>query len=539
MAESQILIIGSGIAGLTFALRACEKYTVNIVTKRKLEESNTYYSQGGIAASVAPGDSVERHIEDTLTSGAGLCHKDAVEKICGEGPTVIKELEKWGVKFSLSPYAKEHFELGLEGGHSHRRILHIGDITGREVEKTLCQKVRKETNIKIYENCVAIDLITKKKITSQNSSDFCLGAYVLDIEKQKVEKFLSQGTVLATGGAGKVYLYTTNPDIATGDGIAMAYRAGVPVANLEFVQFHPTCLYHPKAKSFLISEAVRGEGGKLLLSNGKSFMEKHHVLKELAPRDIVARAIDFELKKSGEECVYLDISHRGSDFIKSRFPNLVSSCKKFGFDMTKEPIPVVPAAHYICGGVKTEIDGQTSIPNLFVIGESACTGLHGANRLASNSLLEGLVMARGCAKRLDSLFKELPSFSNFKIGDWNPGKARDPNEQVIIEQNWDEIRRFMWNYVGIVRTDKRLERALRRIELLRQEIQEYYWNFIITSDLIELRNIALVAECVIRSALARKESRGLHYNLDYPQTDEKNFLSDTILEGKSFYNIKS
>lgn len=528
MPESQILVVGSGIAGLTFAIKASRYHTVNLITKRNLEESNTQYSQGGIATVISPDDSIESHVQDTLSAGAGLCKSDVVRAICSQGPPMIHELQEWGVKFSLSENEK-HFEMGLEGGHAHRRILHVGDMTGAEVQKILSEKVRTIPNIKIFEHHIAVDLITKKRSHISNNSDLCFGAYVLDIKKQKIEKFLSQVTVLATGGAGKVYLYTTNPDIATGDGIAMSSRAGVPVSNLEFVQFHPTCLYHPKAKSFLISEAVRGEGGKLLLSNGNPFMEKHHPLKDLAPRDIVARAIDFELKKSGHQCVYLDISHRGADFIKKRFPNLYETCKTFGFDMTIDPLPVVPAAHYFCGGIQTDISGQTSIFNLFVIGESACTGLHGANRLASNSLLEGLVMADQCNQKIEKLQSSLPVLSAFEIPDWNPGNAKDPDEQVVIAQNWDEIRRMMWNYVGIVRTDKRLERALRRIELLQQEIQDYYWDFIVTSDLIELRNLALVAECVIRCALSRKESRGLHYTLDYPNTYKEEHPSDTIL----------
>jgi L-aspartate oxidase len=526
---SEILVIGSGIAGLAFSIKASAKYSVTLVTKRSLEESNTYYSQGGIAAVISPGDSVESHVRDTLTAGAGLCKENVVRTICSEGPALIHELERWGVPFSLNAGEEKDFELGLEGGHSARRILHAGDMTGREVEKVLCKKARENPNIRILENHIAIDLIMKRKAGWASGEDLCLGAYVLNIKTQTVEKFLSRMTVLASGGVGKVYLYTTNPDTATGDGIAMAYRAGAVLSNLEFMQFHPTCLYHPEAKSFLISEAVRGEGGKLLLSNGKTFLENHHPLKELAPRDIVARAIDYELKKSGEECVYLDISHRGAEFVEKRFPNLVKTCRKFGFDLAREPVPVVPAAHYFCGGVKADVDGQTSISNLFAIGETACTGLHGANRLASNSLLEGLVMADLCAKKIGEKISKIPEAPDHKIPDWNPGNARNPDEQVVISQNWDEVRRFMWNYVGIVRTNKRLERALRRIELLQQEIQDYYWNFIVTSDLIELRNLALVAECIIRSALSRKESRGLHYNLDYPQADDKIPPQDTIL----------
>ncbi len=521
MVESDILVIGSGIAGLSFAIKAARKHRVTLVTKRSLVESNTLYSQGGIAAVSSPKDRIEDHVRDTLTAGAGLCKEEVVRRICEEGPGLVRELQKWGVKFSLSGDNKNFFELGLEGGHSHRRILHAGDMTGREIEKTLSKEARKSSNIEILEDHIAVDLIMREA---------CLGAYVLDKKTNRIKKLLAKATVLATGGAGKVYLYTTNPDIATGDGIAMAYRAGCSVSNLEFVQFHPTCLYHPKAKSFLISEAVRGEGGRLLLSNGKTFMEKHHPLKELAPRDIVARAIDYELKKSGEECVYLDISHRGKRFVEKRFPNLVKTCRTYGIDMAREPIPVVPAAHYFCGGVQADVSGQTAKERLFVIGESASTGLHGANRLASNSLLEGLVMAEECFKAVDSVLSRSINGALQKIPDWNPGKAKDPDEQVIIEQNWDEIRRLMWNYVGIVRSDKRLERALRRIELLAQEIQDYYWNFIVTSDLIELRNLALVAELVIRSALERKESRGLHYTLDHPEKDDRLDLKDTVLE---------
>lgn len=514
---SDLLIIGSGIAGLTLALKASRFARVTLITKREVMESNTRYSQGGIAAVMSATDSISAHVQDTLIAGAGLSDANVAKQIAEQGPALIRELEQLGVSFAPSQNQPEHFELGLEGGHSHRRILHVGDITGRAVETILVRQARKTKNIRILENTIAIDLITKRKtLHKKTTADFCYGVYALDRKTNRIQKILAKSVVLATGGAGKVYLYTTNPDVATGDGLAMAYRAGLPLRNLEFVQFHPTCLYHPKAKSFLISEAVRGEGGKLLLKNGTRFMTKHHALAELAPRDIVARAIDYELKKSGDECVYLDIRHKGKRFIEKRFPNLYKKCLEFGFNMVEEPIPVVPAAHYFCGGVVSGVDGSTAIPNVFAVGEVASTGLHGANRLASNSLLEGLVMADACAKKLKKILREVAKPKAQEIPDWNSGAARSSDEQVIIVQNWDEIRRLMWNYVGIVRTNRRLDRAQRRIQLLQSEIHTYYWDFHITADLIELRNLALVAECVIKSAMQRKNSIGLHYNLDYP-----------------------
>ncbi len=522
------LVIGSGLAGLSFAIKASQYGKVAVVTKRELTESTTRYSQGGIASVFSEEDSFEEHIRDTLEAGAGLCHKDIVETVVKNGPERVEELVGWGAQFTKKPDTEDvEFDLGREGGHSRRRIIHASDITGKELIRVLKEAATKNPSISIYEDHIAVDLITQSKFIKKTAPDICWGAYVLNKKGNTVHTFLAKATVLATGGTGKVYLYTSNPDISTGDGVAMAYRAGAAIANMEFVQFHPTCLYHPEAKSFLISEAVRGEGAVLRLKSGKRFMDRYHPLKELAPRDVVARAIDTELKERGDEHVYLDITNKDAGFIKKRFPNIYKHCLEFGFDMTRDPIPVVPAAHYTCGGVLSDIDGRTSIKRLYAIGETACTGLHGANRLASNSLLEASVFAhRAFLKAIDEIDETaLPA-----IPLWDVGGATDSEEMVVITQNWDEIRRFMWNYVGVVRSNKRLERAKRRIDLLQQEIREYYWNFLLTSDLVELRNLATVAELVITSAIMRKESRGLHYNLDYPERNDKEWKKDTVID---------
>ena len=524
------VILGSGIAGLFLGLKLSLHGRVAIVTKKDRAESNTNYAQGGIAAVTSSEDNFESHVQDTLRAGAGLCREAAVRTIVEEGPARIRELMELGMKFSERDVPGvgqgKELDLGREGGHSKRRILHAKDVTGREIERALLAAVAERPTLQIFENHIAIDLITTRKL-GQEGPDRCLGAYVLDKVAGVVKTFAARATILATGGCGKVYLYTTNPDIATGDGVAMAYRAGASIANMEFVQFHPTCFYHPRAKSFLVSEAVRGEGGILKSIAGEEFMNAQHPLKSLAPRDIVARAIDAEMKRTGADYVLLDITHKPARFTMDRFPNIYGTCLQYGLDMTKEPIPVVPAAHYQCGGVQTTVDGETDIAGLYAIGEVACTGLHGANRLASNSLLEALVCAHRASLRL---VQEAHPASRDELPAWRPGHATNVDEMVVVAHNWDEIRRTMWDYVGIVRTDKRLRRALKRITNLLDEIHEYYWDFNVTGDLLELRNIATVAELVVMSALQRPESRGLHYNLDHPDPDPAWAQRDTLLQ---------
>jgi len=532
MQQFDVLIIGSGLAGLSLALRTAEHKKICLISKRSIDDSASNWAQGGIAAVLNDEDSIEAHIQDTLTAGAGLCDAAVTRKVVEHGKETIEWLIEQGVSFT-----REHddsgYHLTREGGHSHRRVIHAADATGREVQTTLAQKVRQHPNITLLENHIAVDLITTQKVKDPEllNSNACLGAYVLNNITGKVITIGAQNTVLASGGAGKVYLYTTNPDVSTGDGMAMAWRAGCRVANMEFIQFHPTCLYHPQAKSFLISEIVRGEGGILKLPDGTRFMPNHDPRAELAPRDVVARAIDFEMKKRGLNCVYVDISHKSLEFIQSHFPNIYRRCLELGIDISKTPIPVVPAVHFMCGGIMTDDIGRTDIKNLYAIGETACTGLHGANRLASNSLLECLVFGQSAAEDiLKQPEKPVPTLPY-----WDESRVTDADEEVLITHTWDELRRSMWNYVGIVRTDKRLSRALHRIHMLRDEVHEFYSNFKISNDLIELRNLLQVAELIVRSAMERKESRGLHYSKDHPNTDTDPI--PTVLEPSNYYSL--
>lgn len=512
-----ILIIGSGAAGLSLALELADHATVTIISKATFDLSNTQYAQGGISVVMDDDDSLASHVEDTLTAGAGLCDPEIVKFTVAQGPERIAWLIAQGMPFTRKTDAEGHisYHLTREGGHSHRRVIHAEDATGRAIVNTLSAKVKAHPNIQLLERHLAIDLITGHKLGLNTTR--CLGAYVLNRDTTAVMTLPARFVVLTTGGAGKVYLYTSNPDVATGDGMAMAWRAGCRVANMEFIQFHPTCLYHPSAKSqsFLISEAVRGEGGKLLLPDGTAFINRFHPQAELAPRDIVARAIDHEMKRLGCDCVFLDLSHKPANFILEHFPNIYHSCLQLGYDMVNQAIPVVPAAHYTCGGVMTDRQGRTDIEGLYAIGEVAFTGLHGANRMASNSLLECLVFAHAASLDILAQLKQVPPPPPLPA--WDESRVTNSDEEVVVAHNWDELRRFMWDYVGIVRTTKRLQRAKRRVDLLQSEIQEYYSNFRVTNDLIELRNLTLVAELIIRSALLRTESRGLHYTLDYPQ----------------------
>ncbi|MGI9318344.1 MAG: L-aspartate oxidase [bacterium] len=513
-----VVVIGGGLAGLSLALHLADQgINVTILAKRELGEGSTRYAQGGIAAVLTEEDSFQSHINDTHIAGAGLCQDDAVEFVIRHAPQSINWLIDRGVSFSLSDELGENeYHLTQEGGHSHRRIIHAADATGAAVEGTLEQIVRKHPQITLLENHIAIDLITSHKLGIEGDNR-CLGVYVHSILGNRTVTLSCEHLVLATGGASKVYLYTRNPDTSTGDGIAMAWRAGCRVANMEFVQFHPTCLYHPHAKSFLISEAVRGEGGRLLLADGTRFMPEYDQRAELAPRDIVARTIDFEMKRGGHDCVFLDISHRPAEFIRKHFPTISARCLEYGLDMTKQPVPVVPAAHYTCGGVMTDLNGQTDISNLYAVGETSYTGLHGANRLASNSLLECLVFAQSAANRIATAASQ--SNEIYSLPAWDESQVTDPDERIVVSHNWDELRRCMWDYVGIVRTDKRLARALNRILLLKDEIREFYSNFRVSNDLIELRNLVQVAELTVRCAMMRKESRGLHTTRDYPESD--------------------
>jgi L-aspartate oxidase len=520
-----VLIIGSGAAGLSLALRLPRHLRVAVIAKLNLAEGNTYYAQGGISAVLDKEDSVESHIEDTLNAGAGLCDEATVRLVVERGPENIRWLLDQGMEFTREQAPRSGYHLTREGGHSHRRVIHAADATGQVMENTLEQQIRERPNVELFENHNVIDLITGHKIGME--SNRCLGAYVLDCDREHVVTFGAKFVVLATGGASKVYLYTSNPDVATGDGIAMGWRAGCRVANMEFIQFHPTCLYHPHAKSLLITEALRGEGGHLLLPDGTRFMPAFDERAELAPRDIVARAIDHEMKRLGTDCVFLDISHKPADFIREHFPNIHARCLDFGIDITREGIPVVPAAHYTCGGIMVDHHARTDVPGLYAIGEVAYTGLHGANRMASNSLLECLVFGQTAAADIGAQLDTAPALP--ELPHWDESRVTDSDEEVVVSHNWDELRHFMWDYVGIVRSNKRLERASRRVNLLRQEIREYYSNFRVSNDLLELRNLVDVADLIIQSAQRRRESRGLHFTIDFPFRDDRFQNKPTVM----------
>ena len=533
MLRCDVLIIGSGLAGLTSALKLADHKKVLIVSKREILDSSSQWAQGGVAAVMSNEDSIESHVKDTEFVGGGLTDPKVAHFVASHGKEAIEWLHGLQVPFSLDETTQQ-FHLTKEGGHSHRRVVHAKDATGRAIQATLSEQVKAHANITILENHIAVDLITEKKSLKINhiKSNRCLGAYVLNNKTGKVMTVSAQETILAAGGVSKVYLYTTNPDVSTGDGVAMAWRAGCRVANMEFIQFHPTCLYHPKAKSFLISEIVRGEGGLLRLPDGSRFMDEYDARGELASRDIVARAIDFEMKKRGIDCVYLDISHKSPDFIKSHFPTIYARCLELGIDITKEWIPVVPAAHYSCGGVMTNLEGQTDLAHLYAIGETAYTGLHGANRLASNSLLECLVFGDAVAKHI---LQSKVDTTSFDLPHWDESRVTDADEEILITHTWNELRRFMWNYVGIVRTNKRLSRALHRIHMLRDEVHEFYTNFKVSHNLIELRNLLQVAELIVESAIARHESRGLHFSRDYPKPLK--IAKPTIMTPSNFYSL--
>ncbi|MDG2252830.1 MAG: L-aspartate oxidase [Methylophilaceae bacterium] len=532
MLNFDVLIIGSGLAGLSSAIKLADNKKIAIISKKELSVSSSQWAQGGIASAISEEDSVAAHINDTLSAGAGLCDEAVVSFVANRSQEALKWLAEIGVDFTKDQI-KNDLHLTKEGGHSYRRVAHVADATGRAVQNVLINKIKEHPNVTIFEDHIAVDLITSNKIeVKTNHKNSCLGAYVLENKTGNILTFSSKITILATGGASKVYLYTTNPDVSTGDGIAMAWRAGCRVANMEFVQFHPTCLFHPHAKSFLISEVLRGEGGILKLPDGHTFMHLYDQRKELAPRDIVARAIDFEMKKRGLDCVYLDISHKPKSFLLERFPTIYQRCLDLNIDITKEPIPVVPAAHYSCGGVMTNLDAKTDIEQLYVIGEAAYTGLHGANRLASNSLLECLVFSDTATKAI--LLEK--NYQTYLLPSWDESRVTDSDEEVLITHTWNELRRFMWNYVGIVRTNKRLARALHRINMLRDEVDEFYTNFKISNNLIELRNLLQVAELIVLSAIKRDESRGLHFSKDFPKisaTKKITVISPTDIYVKS------